>query len=475
MRVTKSGILAYGIVLAALIVAATLFCYLTTERLTPQRLNVILIVVDTLRADHLETYGYSRNTAKNIAKLAEDGILFKNAIAPASWTRPSIASIMTSMYPSSHGAVGRMGELDDKYLTIQEILKEHGYATVGFNSNGNAGKFWNFDQGFDFFNHAPMTRGYKGEKLQSPASSITDRGKAWVYDNPTERPFFLYLLYIDPHAPYFTDEEFQFNKSYKGKNNGSLEQLKEIDWNRRLSEDGQEIPGIMEECNYVKDLYDAEIAYTDKHIGRLMGFLHEFNLYENTLIILTADHGEGLWDHDNRGHGEDIYQEQLHIPLIIRCPGIKGGKRISNYVSTIDILPTVLDIVGIRPPAHFQGVSLLPMMLGKRAKEGVLLVEEQLDERDFTGVIKDGWKLIYDRAHDSYELYDLRKDRKEKQNLANSNDHSIEKIFRNLSLILHKKTEENKEIRNRMKPSEPAQEREIPEELKEKLRALGYI
>ena len=296
----------------------------------PNAPSILLIMVDTLRADHLSSYGYGAGRTPNIDSLATDGVRCAHTFSQASWTRPSVATILTSLYPSSHGAVHKADMLPDRVDTVAEVLSRGGYYTAGFADNVNVSPSFNFGQGFadyrylapDLFFHANEPAAqltlYSGLRLvrerflarrvdvhnyYQPAEVVTDTVIGWL-DSPAAKqgPFFLFAHYMDPHDPYFVHP---FNgEGYARVANPN--------------------PPASVADKY-RQLYDGEIAYLDEHLGRLFADLKRRGLYDKMLIVLTGDHGEEFHEHGGWWHGTTLYDEQIHVPLILKPPA--GGAR----------------------------------------------------------------------------------------------------------------------------------------------------
>jgi len=355
--------------------------------------NIVVIVIDALRADRLPIYGYKKKTAPFITKLSKKSTVFFHAFAASSWTAPATASIFTSLYPFQHGVLMgllaiRMARNINPNITVNripaevetmpEVFKKYSYKTFGIADNLNIGKYEGFDQGFDKFE----TNGYKGAEVIT--NHLLKRKKEIL----KSKKYFLYIHFMDPHAPYHGRKPL-----YKKKDN--------------FEDD-------------IKSRYDSEIYYVDGYIEKLY---KEFKWNKNTLLIITSDHGEGLWDHGWMDHGHSLYYEEIHVPLIIRYPELK--KRINVYtpVSTIDILPTIRDIIGLPLSKTEEGKSLLPLIQGRKNKlnERYLylhLWKKVRREIEIDGVIHGRWHFILNMRRQRM-LFDLSKDKKEKFNIYN--------------------------------------------------------
>ena len=305
--------------------------------------NVILILIDTLRADHLGCYGYSRNTSPEIDKLAKEGIIFKNMLAQTSWTRPGTASILSGLYPRNHGANTKNDILSEEINLLPEILKEYGYTSFAFVGNIRVTPVTGFNQGYeDFFSFPDL-------KLPIQSDVMTDYLIKFLKQLNKTTNNFIYIHYMDPHTPYIPKEKY-FSESNK--------KIFKIDFFQsgmihEMSADEQH-SALKEMIN----AYDDEILYNDKMIGKLVHVLKKKNMYSNSIIIVTSDHGEEFFEHGDLQHGRTLYKEQLRIPLIFRLPdGIRH--KINKIANQVDISPTILSLLQIPTPDYFDGIELL--------------------------------------------------------------------------------------------------------------------
>jgi len=319
--------------------------------------NVVIIAVDTLRPDHLGCYGYGRDTSPAIDALAGRSTLFENAISQSPWTLPSFGSIFTSLYPSQHGAMSAVSRMRESFPTLGEILMERGYATGAIVNASVLKPEYGINRGFEFYDPTPL----EGRV----ADGTTRDALQWVDDN-SDRPFLLFAHYFDPHEPYSPPAAYAAR--YKGDYDGpigdtfvlhdhcpdvlgmafeGLKRLSAADWNQ------------------VRALYDGEIAFADSQIGILLEGLDERGLLSNTLVVFLSDHGEEFYEHKGFGHGHVLYDEVIHVPLMLSLPGrIPEGVRIGRQVRLIDVMPTILDYIGIKASVHMEGVSLKPLLAG---------------------------------------------------------------------------------------------------------------
>ncbi len=324
-----------------------------------RRPNIILIHVDALRPDHLGFNGYPRNTSPNIDALARESIVFTNAYCVWPHTSPSVASMMTSLYPSDTEVYGGISPLKKGVDTLPGILRDMDYRTVGFVSNANLDKTFNFDQGFEEYHEVWRKRadGSRDRWIGYDAKTVTNDILFWLNWFDSE-PFFLWAFYIDPHGPYTPptpyDTMFENDILY----NQTVDKLRPKDIRRFELYNSTSL-------NLYLQRYDGEIRYTDYWIGELLTKLKEKGYYDNSIIILTSDHGEAIGE-DGRymQHGKSIHEPQVRVPLLIRIPG-ERRQTIRNPVSQIDLTPTILDLAGINTPPNLAGKSLTPLLDGE--------------------------------------------------------------------------------------------------------------
>jgi arylsulfatase A-like enzyme len=380
--------------------------------------NIILISVDTLRADRLGCYGYPlENATPTFNLFAENGVLFENAYASSPWTLPSHGSMFTGLYPSKHGAIDESIQLDKQLPLLTEKLKAAGYKTGGFVSHYYLSKDYGFDRGFDKF----------VMKLDAPASEITRMASRWIRDS-RKKPFFAFLHYFDPHTPY--------NPPRKIKHQFYPEDLPEIKGDTRDVLSVIHTKDPVERDNMLRGLsalYDAEIDTVDRAVATLYEMLQLHKLDQDTMIIVTSDHGEEFFEHGLMEHGFTLYQEQLHVPLIVHCPAtFPKGARVKTPVSLVDLMPMLMDYAGLRPPDNIDGVSFLSLARNAGTEtppppqfEGrVLFAETTRQGPDRMAVIKEGHKYIYSppfslsgRSFDK-ELFNMTADPQELVNLV---------------------------------------------------------
>ena len=370
--------------------------------------NVVLISIDTLRADHLGAYGYSRPTSPNIDGLARAGALFENAYSPASWTLPAHASMMTGVSPYRHGAVSPTTRIRTDFSTLAERLKAGGYATAAAINAPFVSKRYGFDRGFDtFFEHYKRPRNpvlYHKRVLDLIATQ-------------KKRPVFLFIHYMDVHSPYRPpaafnrfasgeegQDEILHSRGLRGANLLELARAVESGKTALTSTERETLVG----------LYDGEILSIDSKIAEVVAAIRQ-ELGDNTIIIVTADHGEEFLEHGGLLHGTTLYDEVLHVPLIVVGPGVKPGTRLKSMVSLLDILPTVVEWTKIATDSAVEGRSFLDLMRGRESDENrpneLALHTRAADQSvDLRGLRLANAKLIRDVRKKTEASYDLSSD-----------------------------------------------------------------
>jgi arylsulfatase A-like enzyme len=323
--------------------------------------NLLIITIDTLRADHLTCYGYDRPTSPRIDKFAEEGVLFENVACQSSQTLPSHASIFIGTNPRTHLAISHESPVDPAQTTLAEMLKEQGYVTGAFISSHALDSKYGLDQGFDEYweVHKELTimeRQLLKGKQQDPTA---DAVLAWLEANTASR-FFLWIHWFYPHRPYDPPPRYlqAFAGGYSGLASSEPEFIMKV-WREQIDLSQNDI-------DHLTGRYDGEIAFTDAQVGRILDALGSMDLLDNTIVIITSDHGEILYDHERYfGHDIALYDECLMIPLIIYVPGLDpASRRIGPLVQSLDILPTALELLGLDCPSYAEGRSLLPLMGG---------------------------------------------------------------------------------------------------------------
>ncbi len=411
-----------------------------------RRPNVLIYLVDTLRADRLGCYGYPKPISPNIDRFADGSSLFLNAIGQSSWTKASVASIFTGLWPPAHGAIGWKHKLSDELVTLAEMLQAEGYRTAAFVTNPHVVETFGFTQGFDEF-----TR-----KLKRPSDQVNEMVFDWFDGKEDDDPFLLYVHTMDPHAPYAPPEPFRSELAPRADQMPS--------WQPRWR-------WPMEALPYLSDLYDAEIAFNDDSFGKLLGFLEERGLYDDTLILFVSDHGEEFKEHGRWRHGANLHAGTLNFPLIVKFPGQQQGNMLEEAVQHIDLLPTILESVGLDIPIGLEGRDLAaiaradpatPMSVPSEIYSHLRLGRGPLNHSLVTGQ----WKLIRRQGEEGWELslFDRQQDPTESRDLVSERP----VLAAVLSTLIDEKLASLEE-------SDAAEEVTLSEELEEDLRALGYL
>ena len=444
---------------AILIALPLLSCDQQARRPRPVPKNVIVVMVDTLRADHMSAYGYERETTPFISRFASRGFVFEHARSQASCTFPSVNSLLSSRNPAifTRQEVDHLG-IPEEYPSIAEILKEHGYRTIAVSASpivratpSDFNPIGGFDRGFDTFVEDTLWR---------PGGQVN---RAIIRElDAIEEPFFLYAHYMEPHGPYRPPE--RYTKRFAGEYEGHhfIKRGNPVPIGRMMYDNGPHYDITDRDIQHLVDLYDDEIRYFDGVFRRLIKNLEDRDLLENTVIIISSDHGEEFLEHGQIKHCRGVWDTVTRVPLIFRFPGVEGGQRIDSAVQNLDIVPTILDYLEIEPDGiDFEGTSLLPVLDG-REPEKVFAFADQLEYRS----ADDGrFHLIFNGEKGTATLYDLRSDPGEQLDLFRSNHPEAIRLQDALNVWL----------------TDTGQLMRFDEELaaarakEEELRALGYL
>lgn len=373
-------------------------------------LNVLLISIDTQRADRLGFYGYARPTSPHLDAFAAGAVVFEEAEASAPWTLPSLASVMTGEVTSTHNCWNYGSVLDDSFPTLAELLLAAGYDTACVVSHLFTTSRHGLQQGFV---HTDDTYAYPEIEPADNVTSqvITDKGIRFLEhaQASSDEPWLLWLHYFDPHREYMSHA-------------GLSEQFV--------------TPGERSQAAVLGDVYDGEVRYTDEHVGRLLERLGTLGLAENTLVVLVADHGEEFQEHGGWGHGHSLHREVLHVPLVFRAPGL-APRRVRELARQIDVLPTVLELLGLTAPAGLPGRSLRAALRGQplAAPERFGALAEHDNHNPKTQL--DGWRteryrLIRAGLEGPPRLYDLAADPGEQQDVAAQHPDVVQELLEEL-------------------------------------------
>ena len=430
---------------------------------------VIVVVIYTLRADHLGTYGYARATSPNLDRWAREGRVFERAYSTSSWTLPSFGTLFTGYLPTRHragaeanferGKLVRGGtQLSPSVQTVAEMFSAQGFKTGAVANNPFLGPPFGVDRGFEVYDHVP------GDNHDiRRADVMVDRSLALI-DQWGGEPFFLVVHLFDPHMDYDPPPEF------RGKFSGALNSRFSLPFHDIALRRG--VTGVTDEdWEFIRAAYDEEIAFVDQQLGRLRQGLIDRNLLNRTLVLLTADHGEELFDHGGFEHGHAMWEEVLRIPLVFWGPGISPGRE-SMPVSLTDVAPTLLDWIDVPIPEDFDGQSLWPTLsTGVGIPDRTLVAEGRLYGPNRRALIRWPLKLILDENNRPLRVADLATDPGEHQNMLQSDPDRVDEFVRNLV----------RELRDDLALAEgaPIQPQDEPVELDEdtleRLRSLGYL
>lgn len=383
-----------------------------------EKQNVIFILIDTLRADHLSYFGYERNTSPNLDAFAKENLVFKNAFSPAPWTPTAMASIFTGLYPSVHGmippnsreeALRSAAKLTDKVYTLAELFKDNGYYTMAVQTNPWLSNTFGYAQGFDnyVFKHRQKANIINDEAYKLLNEFIENK------DNKG-KPFYLYLHYLDPHNPYKAPKEYDtlYTDTIQG------------DYDERAQE--------------LIRKYDREIKYTDDKMGELFDFLKKKKLYDNSIIVVLADHGEQFFERGHHGHGFNLYSEEIHVPFFLKAPKQRGV--VNEPVSSIDLFSTFVDLCNLK------NEKSMPLGFSLVSKEGI-------NQRKRTDILSEIKRKFQSKALITNNLDKLINDYK-----LDTKDEGIlkesplsEKVYNLKSDILEKNEINDDELKNKLK------------------------
>jgi len=479
---------------------------------------VIVVLIDTLRSDHVDALGAKKGLSPCMDRLAEQGFLFQRALAPSSWTKPSVASLFTGLYPGRHGAIGtpvsfngRASALDPALVTLAEQLKSAGYHTAAFATNPQIIADFHFDQGFDRFVQPAGTAG-----------ELLNRALEWIKDRQPGERYFTYLHLIDPHEPYFPPQEFRERYGRKKPGKGALFVREGIplgikQWARQfkrwqpppsgegfsfdykplagiveqgfpdldpkklhervfLDFSGMEDPALLDRIDYLTSHYRGEVAYADNALADFVGGLEKLGLLDDILLVVTGDHGETFLEHGNWGHGYALHIEEVDVPLLIRTPGTEGPfKGASNDpVSLVDIYPTVLDFLGLSLPKDLDGTTLGPVIRGEKSKNLASrivfseLIHEKSDQVAAVRGLKKVIRRVEAKGEVQWQCFDLAVDPQELHPVTPSQQDKQE------YLTLGKAIEYRLKMRTLDHEGKGPKEA-LSEEVMEQMRALGYF
>ena len=402
--------------------------------------NVLLIIADTLRADHIGPYGASDVNTPALNALARDAVVFESAFAHSSWTRPSVATILTSLYPASHSVMHKTDLLPEDVTTIAEAMKAEGYATSGFVTNINVAPSFNFQQGFDTYEYLAPNFFFgatdSGSKLAlyggmrlirerflsrskfvyhyyQDADTVNLSSLPWL-DRHQSDAFFTLIHYMDPHDPYF-----------------------EIPYNGRAVARVETPDPDPSRADELRTLYVSNIEYLDGFLDKIFAGLKASGVYDDTVILIVSDHGEEFYEHGGWWHGTTMFEEQIHVPLIIKLPGNRSaGTRVTDLAGMIDVMPTILALAGAPKSDQAQGRNLF----GSDPAPQAIYGEEDHEGNVLESIRTPNWKLIRanvgnPRGLEPISLYNLDADPGEQNNLAATETARVQQLEDDLALL----------------------------------------
>lgn len=450
------------------------------SRVPEGRPNVAFIIIDALRYDRVDAERNGKPVMPALKAFRDTSRWFSNAAVACTWTKPSMVSMFTSLYVPAHGVIYSSTAkgaspaqrfVPEALTLLPERLQEAGYYTMGVQTNPHLTPEMGFAQGMNDYPYLPL----------APADRVTQEALALLKRHSSESPFFLYVHYIDPHQPYWPPDEYKrLFAAEEGIDPARLPQL-EPDAFRKYCDDARTYdtgwkkarefePLSPKQKEVIRAYYDGESRFADDQVARLIETLEQD--FPNTLIIITADHGEELWEHGSTGHGHSLYEELVHVPLAIKGPGIEPGS-VQESVQSIDLVPTIAAFVGLAPSVLWQGRDLLagrppkdtPVFSRTRASLPVEMVN--------LFAVRDGeWKLIVDQHTKEEFLFHLTEDAEETDNVVAENP-DIAQAFRN-ALAAHR--QQCNTLHERLAiPDDAAEPAEMSDEIKQQLEDLGYM
>jgi arylsulfatase A-like enzyme len=369
--------------------------------------HVIVLTIDTLRADRLRVYrSGSRVETPALDAFAKEGTTFVNAQSPENWTKPSVASILTGLYPMTHRTKQSESKLSGEATMVSELFKKEGFATATFLANGYVSDKFGFAQGWDHYTN------YIRENKRTTADNVFKEAGDWIEKNGDKRSF-VYIQTIDPHVPYDPPKEF-LDKYDPGEYTGQVSPRKTPDQLEKAKRNPPAVVFSDRDRARLEALYDGEISYHDAQFALFVERLKKLGVYDQTMFVITSDHGEEFFEHGSYGHGHSVYQELLHVPLLVRRPGVvPANKRIEETVGTLDIAPTILTAAGLAVPDFMEGVDRTEHMQGRVPALPAVAFSDFLDDRR---TIQAGrYKLILTGVNSTF--FDLGSDPGEKREL----------------------------------------------------------
>jgi len=431
--------------------------------------NVVLITLESLRPDHVGCYSGSRPTTPALDALAQESVVYERAHATTSWTLASHASLFTGLYPTAHRADRPLSRLDEGHETLAEILAGAGYECGAVVSGPYLRRAHGLDQGFAFFDESPS-----GDAMVTSHDDVTNAAmlggiERFLAERDERRPFLLFAYFWDPHFDYIPPAPYDTMFVEPGH--------EPIDVRDYEAEEPVHADISAAQLDYVRSQYDGEIRWTDDHLARILDLLHAQGAWEDTLIVVTSDHGEEFFEHGRKGHKHSVYQESVHVPLVVKYPAAGPRGRDDRLVSLVDLLPTITEVTGTGPATALSGRSLLAPPDPDRA---VFLELQELwyihqpgepeatEQLSWYAVIAGREKLVFLPQLRRFELYDLDSDSPEAHDQAGAQPERVAALMRQLEAWRAEQLE-------RAKAFDADGRAELGEEALERLRSLGYV
>jgi len=426
--------------------------------------NLVFILIDTQRADEFGPINPNNKTDTPVYdELAKSSLVFTSAYDNENWTKPSVATSLTGLYPTTHTAKTDTASVPEAAELISEHLKKEGFNTAGLVANGYVSEKFGFQYGWDYF------RNFIRENLRSEADNVYGEATKWLKERKGDDRFFLYIHTIDPHVSYKADEQYvkrYFPEPYTGSLGKSIETEEQI----KLGKEPTKFTDT--DRAWVRAQYHAEVTYHDEQMGKFLAVLKEMNLMKDTMVIVTNDHGEELGDHGRFGHGHSLHDELLHAPLLFHYEPIFKAGQFEDVVEHVDLSPTLVDILGVSPMKDADGVSMLPRLRGESADLPGTAISEFAEGRRAIHV--GGWK--FERSTGTLrELYDIRNDANEQTNVIDKNLIALRMceihLGEGLATPNKRRRMQNTTERKRLE----AKKADIDPEMRRQLEALGYF
>ena len=449
----------------------------TQERDQPkQRASIVMVMLDTLRADYVGTYGFSGDVSPHIDAIGREGVVFERAFAQSPWTKPSIASLFTGLYPEVHKVLTENGRYRDRRggkletdalpgeaVTLAEALRQEGYATAAFVANPWIRAAHGFAQGFATFDT-------EGADNEMPAAEIVRRARAWLAQQPEGEPFFLYVHLMDVHGPYTAPDEHYDALAGSSATIDAPGRLPEPLYKRippYLRQPAWAQRDDAREVSTWRQRYAAGVRWVDAQLVPLWTDLRDRQVYDSSWIVVTSDHGEALYDNQLWDHGYSLYEHQIRVPMIVRFPGgAHGGRRVGAVAELVDLMPTLLAGIGAPVPDGIQGEDLTPTLQGHVPEVDVAFAEAVKWRPTQRGVRVPGFKLIFDPGADRQVLYDLTADPGETRDASAQHPQVVARLLELLQRY---------EARKAAHDGFAGEAAEVPPDVAERLRSLGYF